>query len=578
MVGTDLMINGVRKVLKGKGNHLYIEYLDGKRFGRKEVENTFQLLQEKYQKKSIDIIITLDDLALELCLKTPGHSIARVPLIFAGVNHLDDHDLSQKKAVTGVTEEFDLKGNVELIRDLHPKMKTIHAIIDHSVTGRREKNRLKSWAESNPEVSVSFLEGWTYAELSKTLTELPEHDVLLSFTLFVDREGKSKTMSEISTYVRQHVRNPIYGGHDVKVGLEIMGGKVVSLTRQGEAAASIALEVLSGTPASLIPINRERTHRLLFDHRYLKRFGVNQRSLPAEAEIIGRPANLIRDNAALFAGILITVLVLCFLILLLLHINRKLKLKEIVLVDLRKKADVANHAKSEFLSVVSHELKTPLNPILGMTHLLEHKLGPSADSEITGGLAVITRSAERLLSLVNDILDFNRFEGEKVQPALETFEFEVALEQTLKRYSVLAKDKGLDFKVTDLEKEKLFLKTDQNLFVQLLDNLLSNAVKFTREGSVELMIEKLETDSSFQFRFSVIDTGSGISPEEYEHAAAPFSQADSSTTRHQEGAGLGLSICQHINKILDAKMTLTRTDEGGSCLSISIPSAIGESE
>ena len=571
MIGTDLMVESVQKNLKGQVKNIYIEYLDGKRFDQIQVLKNFSLIKEKYNNKDLDLIMAFDDLALELFLKERTGKLYDLPIVFAGINHLEGQDLSKKSDITGVTEEFDLKGNVELIHLLHPNKKTIHAIIDQSITGNREKHRLQNWINSNSQYDIQFLDDWTYDELAEKLSKLPKEDVLLSLTLFVDRDGNSKNMGDISRYIRTHAKNPIYGGHDVKVGKEILGGKVVSLVKQGEIAGSLALEVLSGVPASRIPINRESTHKLLFDYHYLNRFNVDASNLPREAVVINQPTNLIIDNLGVFIGLLTFILTLIIFTFILLFINRKLKLKEKVLLELKKQAEEASRAKSDFLSLVSHELKSPLNPILGMCQLLEQRDEIANVPEAKHDLNVISRSALRLLNLVNDILDFIQLDRKEVVPNTTKFNLSQTLEPTFDAYHLKAENKHLKFDVKGLQDIDLIINSDAKLLIRMIEGLLSNAIKFTREGEVSIVFEKTNDLSKPTIKICVSDTGIGMDQATFENAMLPFSQNDSSTTRVHEGTGLGLSICKNICALLGGDMKLGFHQELGTTLIIFLP-------
>jgi signal transduction histidine kinase len=199
-------------------------------------------------------------------------------------------------------------------------------------------------------------------------------------------------------------------------------------------------------------------------------------------------------------------------------------------------------AKSEFMSTMSHEIRTPLNSVIGMTHLLKRD-NPRNDQQ--AHLDVLLFSANNLLNIVNDILDFNKIEAGKISIEQIPMDIVAVARNIIAGYQTTATDKGvhliietdptLDFKVIG----------DPTRCSQILTNLVHNALKFTNHGWVKLQIAIQEkTEKSVAVNFKVEDTGIGIAPEKQKLIFERFTQADSSTSRSFGGTGLGLSICK----------------------------------
>ncbi|MBU0680384.1 MAG: response regulator, partial [Proteobacteria bacterium] len=232
------------------------------------------------------------------------------------------------------------------------------------------------------------------------------------------------------------------------------------------------------------------------------------------------------------------------------------------LLSAMAEVEKANRTKSTFLSMMSHELRTPMNGIIGMSSLA---LDTALTTTQNKYLSTIKNSAESLLTILNDILDFSTIEAQKLELESVDFEPRKIMDDISERLSLRAHDMGLDFFTLTDPTIPDWLHGDGARLRQVLLNLTGNAIKFTKSGEVAMRMEVIDRSAhAVTIRFAVSDTGIGIPKDRLVNLFEPFAQADVSTTRKFGGTGLGLSISNRLVELMGGKIQVESAEGEGS--------------
>ncbi len=499
---TDDISEGIEKVLKESGVPFKLshEYMDTKRiFNDEYVGMLRKLFREKYHKTGFDLIIATDDNAFSFLLKYRNEVFAGAPVVFCGVNYLDEARLKGRTGFAGVSEDPDINNNIETIIRLHPEVKKIAFITDMTTSGRKFNEKLQEVVPDYPSISWIILQDLSMEALLDTLGRL-ENDTVVLFTVFYrDKRDIFYEYDDSTKLITEASPVPVYGMSDISLGYGIVGGMLTSGFYQGQEAGYLALRVLKGEPAETIPVVRDSPNRYMFDKKVLERFDISSDLLPKGSIVINLPSSIFKEYrkelsilAAIF-GLLFLSVVAMFL-----HITGRRK-SQIALEKSEQQVRVSLEEKKILLKEIHHRVKNNLQVISGLLNLQAHHI---TDKEVR---ETYKESQNRVISMA--LIHEELYQSTE----LSRIDFGAYIENLsmnlFSSYSV-----GLDRVKLDLDVQHKEMVVDTAIPCGLIINeLISNALKHAfpdnRKGSVRVTFRE---EPGKQYYVEVADDGVGM--------------------------------------------------------------------
>lgn len=544
----DLVGRSIRETFEGQTRHtieVFNEYLDISRFPQERYrQELVRFMRRKYPDLRPDLIITVNSPALDFMGKYGATLFPRVPTIFCAP---EGRDLPP--GMTGTTARFAYGETLELALKLHPGTKEVVVIGGTSETDLHQLALAREQlSDFGNRVGITYLTGLDMKELLAKVAALPEHTLILYVNLFRDGAGKPFIPRDVLKLIADATNVPVYSGTDAFLGYGMVGGRVLSYERQGQLVAKMALRVLEGEdPASLAPIGEE-ANAYMFDWRQLKRWGISESLLPPGSIVRFREPSIWERYKweILIAAFALAVLEAFLIVAMVMQLQRRRRAER----ALRE----ANRELDAFVFTVSHDLRSPLSPVIGYAEFLEDNYRERLDEEAVEMLRQIRGEGTRMLAIMEDLLALARV-GHLAPPA-EPVDCNEVLEDVLMGMRNQIAASGLTIQARELPA----IRVPRTLLTQIFDNLIGNAVRYAAtEGST---IEVWGERKGDRIRFHVRDHGPGIPEEERTRVFDLFYRG--TTGKAAKGTGIGLATVQKIARLHGGRAWVEEPTGGGS--------------
>ena len=446
-------------------------------------------------------------------------------------------DLGHHKVRAGFVYEYDIEGNIQLLKHLYPDTRHIAFISDNTYGGVAMQALVREEMKKFPEMDLILLDGRSntiYTILDK-FQKLPENTAVMVGTWRVDMNESYFMRNATYMMMEANPTVPAFTPASIGLGYWAVGGVIPAYRPFGREMAREAIRLLDNPKDTVSHVEIVGSKAVL-DYKKVKDLKLDIKSLPFHVEIVGKPVSFYQLYMyQIWAAISIFVILVGGLIISLFFYFRTKRLKDDLQrseVDLR--AEESNRLKSAFLANMSHEIRTPLNAIVGFSDVLTAE--GSSDEDRKGYSEIIKSNSDLLLRLINDILDLSRLDADRVRMTKEPCDVVQLCRQVLT--SVDFSRKSNNKFVFTSKHEDFVINTDVQRLQQVIINLLSNSAKFTQDGVITLDFS-VDEGRKLAF-FSVTDTGCGIPKEKQKLVFERFEKLD----EYAQGTGLGLSICK----------------------------------
>lgn len=572
-----LVDSGLKEKLSVAPNiNLTYEFLDSKTLFTEEYKNSFmKLLNMKYKNTPIDVILTVDDEALSFLrenLFVENSILYKKPTIFIGANNSIQLSVKEKYYMSGVVEVEDNLRFLNLLIDLEKNLKDVLVLLDNSTFCSVLKNNIfnmKSLASKS--LNISFIEKEYIEDIISEISKSdPKSSALVIIGEYKDKINNSYLdLSDTIKIIRNNTNTPIYTKVQPYIFAGAIGGIVDTGDYHGSVAGELILKLASGIPINEIPLVYNSLDLTIFNYDSLNYYHINPLLLPKESIVLNRgPFDFLLPP---FLKILLWIFIISFIIFISYIIIFSLKQKRSIVIKdaIYKKALETEKLKSIFITTMSHEFRTPINIILATSHLLSIKIeDPSTEKEyIIKKLDYITKSGNRLLKLVNNIIDVTRLESGFITVNFSYRNIVQVVEDTVMSTVDLAKGFNIEV-IFDTAVEEINTYIDTNKIERSILNLLSNSIKFTPSGGriyVSINVNNNEVIIKVQ------DTGIGIPEDKLKNIFNRFYQADSSLHRSSEGSGLGLYIVKWLIQLHHGTISVESICGEGTTFTITLP-------
>jgi signal transduction histidine kinase len=578
-----------------KDIEILTEYMDMRKYsGPVYFKKLYDIYNYKYKhmEQKPDLIIACDNDALNFLNQYHHGLFSDIPVVFVGINNFNASMIGNRELFTGVAEEVDVKGTLDIALKLHKGVEEIQVVIDFSETGNQNRKIIEELIPDYHNIAkINFLQSNYLSDINHNLANIKKNSIIFALGSFKDDKGQIVPVNRCVSEIGKFTSLPIYSSWDFLLGQGIVGGVITKAERQGELAAQIATRILNGEKPVQIPVVRDNPNRYWFDYNKLKEFKIKGSQLPSNSVIINRPFfyyNLAGDFVWC-AVVILAVLLIVGSIVLFFSINSRRRLKKALTKKsehFKKRAEENrmlytevieyDKLKTEFFANISHELRTPLNVLLSMLQLLDLHLRNGDivfnNLDVDKKVYIMKQNCFRLLRLVNNLIDITKIDSGFFQLQLQNRNIIAVIEEITLSVADYIENKGIEL-IFDTEIEEVEIACDADKIERIMLNMLSNSVKFTPAGGS--IFVNIKNEGSI-LTVSVRDSGIGIPEDKMQYIFERFRQVDKSLSRNREGSGIGLSLVKALVELHGGRVWVESEYGKGSTFTFQLPVKLTE--
>lgn len=567
------VLAGILSKTKGKDYWIPIEVqiLNPNAFNKDPdyLKKSGELIHTKHTIHPFGVILVVKQEVLDYAIPIRDQYLPGVPIVFCAINEIGHEYVQKHELITGVVDRSPMPDTLELALKLQPGISQI-IIAGHvgSKEGEKHVSLIKKIHQKYK--SKVRLHDFTSYDIKPFIKEVEKLNPTASDTAIILIGGikNSLGMRHIRLELDRIAPIPVYSFWESSLGEGLTGGFIFNEKIKGREAGRIAAALAYHEPFQSQPVREISPVTPKFDYTQLKKSGIPISRLPEGSTIINRPHDWYQLNKQTFWGAVALMAFLAVSVVLLIFNALWRHRAHLAMHQAKEQAESANKAKSLFLANISHEVRTPMNGIIGLCQLLKLT---RLDDQQTEYVSNIHRSGENLLHLISDILDLSRIEADQIKINHEAFILRTLLEEVVQIFQFETKEKKISLSLELSDNVPPYVTGDPMRLRQILVNLVGNAVKFTEKGTILLKTNLTERKgSTITVRFEISDTGIGIPEKDLRQIFENFYQVDSSLTRRHKGSGLGLSICKGLIDALHSRIHVKSTVGKGSTFSFDL--------
>lgn len=577
-----LQIEGIQSTLDASVI-LDVEFMDTKMI---QLEMAEQELLDRIRVKQdsagrYDALIVGDDAALVFAMQYREELFPGIPIVFEGINNIEyAREVSADPLVTGVIEQFSYEENLNFAKKIQPNADKVVAIVDDTVTGIGEQQQFFAQEKNHPELAFDVINGslLTRQQMIERISAIDTDTILIYLILSEDAEGNLYTNQQTCQLLQQYAKVPVLRFVQAGIGEGVLGGNIVLHKASGEIAAGMVMRMLRGTDPAEIEMVSDSPNGYYLDQQVLDRFSVPQSLVPEGAEVINRKSSFWEEHGIVFLttlGASASVMVITLLTVRAVYVRRRyaeLEKNNQQLASAAQAAQEATRAKSVFLHSMSHDIRTPMNAIIGFTNIAMQR---NTDEAVGGYLQKILTSSEHLLTLINDVLDISRIESGKAAYKPIPTNLCAVTDAVLAIIQGFLSGRNLTFRVERPQSgQHCAVLTDPVRIREVLVNILSNAVKFTEDGGTIVFAMGMKPgrdESHAVVWYTISDTGCGMSEAFLPHVFDEFAQEESGARTLYKGTGLGMAITKRYVDMMGGTIAVKSKKGEGTTFTVELP-------